>query len=99
MFGALRMRSSKISLFDDLPAVLFARIEREFHRSHRPLLLGEVSLVVGWSLERTEQALSVLVERGTVRHATIAEKVARDLVEDASLYALAGERSLQIAGW
>mgnify|MGYP006300739577 CR=1 FL=1 len=43
---------------------------RHFHRVDRPVFLGELSLVVGMSLRRTEDVLRELVEGGHVRPAT-----------------------------
>lgn len=97
MLGVLRVNSTSIALFDELPKLLFDRIMREFHRSYRPVLLGELSSVVGWSLERTQQAVDALMKDGMIRHASAEEKASRDLGAEANAYVIVVAKCLSIA--
>lgn len=57
-------------------------------RVDRPVYLGHVSLEVGWSLERTQEMMDLLEEKGVVRKLTLEEKSAQHYPSVAHLYVL-----------
>lgn len=50
------------------------RVLQVFERKQRPVLIGEVSLDVGYRLEVVEHHLEALVVRGALRHISASEK-------------------------
>lgn len=80
---------------EDQPSILESI--RFFHRSTRPILLGELSLYVGLSLDRSRMIVNVLLERGIIRHATFDELAAIDVSKNAVAYVLAVQPSLNLA--
>jgi hypothetical protein len=79
------------------PQAVLRIIEGYFHRAARPLYLGIVSLYIGWSLDRTQEMLDVLVTRGVIRPATDDEKLAQGFATDGIVYTLVGRPSLALA--
>jgi len=51
-----------------------------------PTYLGAISLEVGWSLARTQEMVTVLVERGLTRELSVGEKRAMGAGEDHLIY-------------
>lgn len=50
--------------------VALKRIIKHLYKLERPAYVGELSLAIGYSLERTEGFLQHLIEQGYVRYAT-----------------------------
>jgi hypothetical protein len=51
-----------------------------FERAMQPVLVGPVSLALGWSLQETEELLFELVEEGLIRQLTYKELDRHDLL-------------------
>lgn len=64
---------------------------------NRPLLAGEVSLEIGWGLERTLQIINDLCNEGVLQSATPEERANYDLHPEACLFSLAVPRNLALA--
>ena len=58
------------------------------HRVACPVYLGTVSLFIGWSLDRTQQMLETLQERGIVVPLTTKEKKEHGFCNDANAWRL-----------
>jgi hypothetical protein len=75
------------------PQAALRIIEAYFNRVARPVYLGIVSLQVGWSLDRTQEMIDVLVAQGVVRPATPEEKREWGFAADGIVYTLYGPAS------
>ena len=70
------------------PSEALEKIVSCFHRSNKALYLGQVALEIGWSLERTQQMIELLVEDNVLRPATEDEKQRVNLSSHAVIYVL-----------
>ena len=73
------------------------RIIRRFHRSNRPLYLGEISIEIGRSLETTEKIIDDLVHEGIIRLANCVELKEFGADFGAAIYVLVDRRDLRQA--
>lgn len=71
-----------------LPQKALDLIVRRFHMVAKPMYLGEVSMVVSWSLSRTQEMLDELERLGTVRQLSLEEKLKGRFVADGNVYCL-----------
>jgi hypothetical protein len=81
------------------PDSVLERIIAQFHRLARPVFLGEISLEVGWSLERVQQMLQRLIDSGVIREATGAEVQSLGGLNGSFVYALTTQASPALARW
>ena len=85
------MKQTLIESFNKIPAGTKERIVSLFHRAARPVFLGQVSLEIGWSLERTEIMLNELVVSGVLRRAFPDEmRKIGAVTDDSNVYVLVG---------
>lgn len=54
---------------------IVCRVESFLETKSRPVFVGELSLFLGRNLEFCDELISVLLERGSIRHATTQEKL------------------------
>lgn len=73
------------------------RIVRFFHHQAKPVLLGAISMDVGLSLARAQEAVDDLVDGGIVKALTNEEKLAANMSIRANAYVLVGKPNLTIA--
>lgn len=69
------------------------------HRVACPVYVGTISLFVGWSLERTQQMLETMQDRGIVHPLTVEEKKKQGIREDANIWRLIDDPSPAKARW
>lgn len=70
---------------------------RYFHKLNRPILLGELSLYVDVSLERSQRIVERLIDMGIVRSATEKELFSINASSKSFVYVLAVKRDLSLA--
>jgi hypothetical protein len=93
------MKQSLIESFNQIPSENLDKITKLFHRCNRSLFLGEISSEIGWSLERTQMMVDVLVEKNVLRGATHDELRVLGVPTDTNVYVLVGRASLTLASW
>jgi len=81
------------------PQVVLGIIEGYMHRVACPVYVGTISLFVGWSLERTQQMLETMQDRGIVHPLTVEEKKKQGIREDANIWRLIDDPSPAKARW
>ena len=84
------------------PQVVLGIIEGYLHRVARPEYVGAISLFIGWSLERTQQMLELMQDRGIVCKLTREELKAGGFLDhrsDANVWRLVDEPSPAKARW
>jgi len=100
MFGVTKLKQTLIESFNKIPAGTQERIVSLFHRAARPMFLGQISLEIGWSLERTELMLNELVGLGVLRRALPEEmRKIGAVTDDANVYTLVDAPSAALARW
>jgi hypothetical protein len=70
------------------PQAVLGIIEGYLHRVACPTYLGAISLYIGWSLERTEEMLTIMEDGGIVRPLTVDEKRSQGLRIDGNIWCL-----------
>jgi hypothetical protein len=70
------------------PQAVLGIIVGRMHRVAHPLYLGAISLYIGWSLDRTQQMMDVLHDRGIVVQLTPEQLVAAGMRDDGIVYRL-----------
>lgn len=88
------MNQTSIELFNNIPDSVFQKIIQLFHRSTRPLFLGQISLEIGWSLERTEKMIQLLISQHVIRCADVSELKFVDAHPESNVFVLLSERSI-----
>jgi len=99
MNGTHKLNQTFSKSFDAIPESTFNKIVMLFHRSMRPLFLGQVSMDIGWSLERTEMMINCLIGKGVLRHASLSERTYLGVDANANIFALVEKPSLVLATW
>lgn len=79
------------------PSRIVEKIVRFFHHQAKPVLLGPISMDVGLSLARAQEAVDDLVDAGIVRPLTLDEKLAANMGSRANAYVLVGKPDLTVA--
>ena len=74
LVGRLKTMGKWVKRFHGLePDVVITKIMRYFHKVHRPIYLGELSIDLGFSLTQTENFIYELIDRGIIRQASVKE--------------------------
>jgi len=81
------------------PQAVLGIIEGYLHRVACPTYLGAVSLYIGWSLERTQEMLEILQDRGIVVPMTVEEKRLAGIRSDANVWRLVEKPTPAKARW
>ena len=75
------------------------KLLRQFKRVGRHLLIGEISLDSGYSLETVEHQLELLEDRGAVRRLTSEERLPFGLHPTTEAFALVDPGKFTVVAW